>query len=70
MNHLKFVSGFHFSYLIMLYCFSMVICSANANDMALETADKYYKAENYNAAITEYKRFIYYNPTNELVSDA
>ncbi|MCD4691519.1 MAG: tetratricopeptide repeat protein [Calditrichales bacterium] len=70
MNHLKFVSGFRFFYLIMLYCFSMVICSANANDMALETADKYYKAGNYNAAITEYKRFIYYNPKNELVSDA
>jgi tetratricopeptide (TPR) repeat protein len=53
------------SILINIFC----IC-ALSNDMALSHADQFYASGYYNEAITEYMRFIYFNPGHENLSYA
>jgi tetratricopeptide (TPR) repeat protein len=44
--------------------------SGEAKDLALRLADDLFAAGHHTEAITEYKRFIYFNPGDERVSDA
>ena len=45
--------------------FILSIEVSNAQDLALAHADSFYNLGNYEQAITEYKRFIYFNPGHE-----
>ncbi len=41
-----------------------------AQDISLELANKFFEAEDYENAITEYKRFIFFNPGHDFVPEA
>ena len=41
----------------------------NSQDISLELAEYLFNKGNYNCAITEYKRFIFFNPTDEMKSE-
>lgn len=47
---------------ILIIFFIIYTPTLYAQDVALKEAEKFYKLKNYNAAITEYKRFIFFNP--------
>lgn len=56
---------FSLVFLLIVFCTE----SANAQDSALVLASKLYNNSNFEEAITEYMRFIYFNPDNEKVGD-
>ncbi|MBN1350540.1 tetratricopeptide repeat protein [candidate division KSB1 bacterium] len=57
--------------LMAIKIFTFILCMANAGaqDAALTLANKYLAGGNYDAAITEFKRFLCFNIEHEAVSD-
>ena len=53
----------------MIFCNTFTINILNAKDTALDYANYFCEIGNYENAITEYKRFIYFNPTDENISE-
>ncbi|MBD3373615.1 hypothetical protein GF406_01150 [candidate division KSB1 bacterium] len=55
---------------LILNIFLLLIVSfSHAKDVCLSSADKFYEIGNYDLAITEYKRFIFFNPNDETASN-
>lgn len=55
-----------FCILVLVGCFLVLGAGwSNARDVALELADGLFDMGSYQEAVTEYKRFIYFNPDNE-----
>lgn len=52
--------------LILLF---LIVSFSNAQDVSLITADKFFEIGNYDHSITEYKRFLFFNPIDESASD-
>jgi len=50
--------------LVFIYLISFS-CILHAQDLCLTTAEKYFEISNYDFAITEYKRFLFFNPNYE-----
>ena len=66
----KFVLG---KLVLICIAFSLIIIRSwnlNAQDVALEFANSFFESGNYDEAITEYKRFIFFTPAHELASEA
>ena len=57
----------HFTVIVVILLFTAVAVSAS--DSALDLGDHLFTLENYDAAITEYKRFLFFNPDQAQVSE-
>ena len=49
--------------------FLLIAFPIYAQDTALDLANRFFEIGNYENAITEYKRFIYFNPSNEKINE-